>query len=66
MELPGYTIILILAIGGVVIVVAVLKAALRELFEDVRKVSRVNQSVIRTVNGPPPFSVPGVMRVLVG
>jgi hypothetical protein len=56
MELPDYTTILILAIGGVVIVGAVLKAALKELFEDVRQVSRANQSVIRTAQNQAPAS----------
>ncbi len=60
MEVSDYTVLLFLAIGGVVILGIVLKAALKELFEDVRKVSRANQTVIRTVQNPalPPRLTP--------
>jgi len=54
MELSDYAILLVLAFGAVVILGIVLKAALKELFEDVRKVSQSNQSVIRTVQNSTP------------
>lgn len=60
MGLSNYTILLVCAIGGVIILGIVLKAALKELFEDARKVSRANQSVIRTAqnSAPPPRLTP--------
>jgi hypothetical protein len=56
MELPNHAIISVLAVVGVVILGAVLKAALKELFEDVRQVSRADQSVIRTAQNSAPTS----------